>query len=123
MTSAPFPTGRTTIVGPSDLTGYIFGWDDLGPVFIRMIGSEAYYLACFSSFSLLHAFHSRTRVPYSSIKKIDEGTSFLESVPLTFQAQPLRVILDPYVTPEGRIRFLELRRDGADAAPNKGTPS
>lgn len=90
------------------LTGKLFPWRGTGPVFLSVPGSEDLYVPLFSKASSLRAAMARLRVAFVSIKKIDDGHEFLDSIPAAGVA--IKVILDLHWTPEGRARWLELQR-------------
>lgn len=90
-----------------DLTGRVFAWKNDEPVFLRMPQSDKLYLAVFSSARKLKKFHSIAHAPFKSIKQIENGPEFLTS----FVDHPqIVVIVDPYVTEQGRVRFLQVAR-------------
>lgn len=92
----------------AELDGMLFPWKD-GPVFVSMPGSDALYLPVFSKVEDLRPFLLRAQIFYLRIKQIQNGDEFIESLPRTDGVQEIKVILNPYYTPEGRVRFVELK--------------
>ncbi len=103
----PKPTGAP----PKEitLTGRVFGWlkDIQQPALFQMPGSPFFYLMCFTYAPNLRDFHSRADVPFDSIKQIDDGREFLETS--DFPKDQIRICLDPWFTPEGRVRYTEIQ--------------
>jgi len=98
---------RRTDKPPEDvtLTGKLFPWKNNQPVFLRVPKSPYYYLPCFSTEEKLRDVLKRAGVEFASIKQIQDGPEFLttEFPPLT------KIIIDPYFTAEGRVRWVELQ--------------
>jgi hypothetical protein len=114
---APRPTGKP--LENIELTGKLFPWGvDDQPVFLQMPACGDFFLPLFSTEDGLRLIYKD--IPFAKIKKVDDGPAFLASLPhfitdrttiLTWEAKPLlRVIVDPWFTPEGRVRFLEIQR-------------
>jgi hypothetical protein len=102
--TAPKPTGRSNIV---TLEGALFAWNRTReqPVLLAMPGSDLHYIACFSSAAKLREVHARARAPFDLIKQIEDGPEFLASVAAT---PGFAVIIDPWFTFEGRLRFTQV---------------
>ena len=92
------------------LTGKVFPWDPTidNPLLLRMEESPAHYLACFSSADALRAMMAKLGITGYTIKLIQDGLEFHSSLPSTVGGQILHVILDPYFTEQGRIRFTQV---------------
>jgi len=104
----PVPDG-TMIYAP--LTGMLIPWATRAPVLIHLLGSEAFYLPVFSTEEQLHSFMQMTTYVYDSIKMVENGVEFLESIPLRSpEGLDLIVIQNPRVTEEGRVRFFQIAR-------------
>lgn len=89
----------------------LFAWAEDQPVLLKIAGSPLFYLACFTSADNLRAMHLHLDAPFEKIKQIEDGLEFLSS----FDDHPnVIVIVDPYFTPEGRVRFVQVERE----APN-----
>lgn len=74
--------------------------------------SQAAYLPCFSEEQALREMMNRIGTPVGKVQVIDDAEEFLRSVPMKCPGgEPLHVILDPWFTPEGRVRFTMLLRD------------
>lgn len=80
------------------------------PVLLSIPGSTDYFLPCFSSASDLRKVLRRGRAAFDQIMQIDDGPSFLESIPPTLDEKRVRVIVDIRYLPNGRVRFLEVLR-------------
>lgn len=108
---APRPTGKP--LEEVTLSGKLFPWDLIAhaPVFLSMPASPHLYLACFSAAEKLEGVLSRARVSWDSVKRIEDGQEFLESMPRQCGGQEIKIIIDPYFTPEGRVRFTEIKWD------------
>lgn len=104
----PRPTGKPpTVLMSKALDGRIFAWRDGAPVLLNMPGTDAQYLAAFTTRARLEALYERACVPFDRIKVIDDGAEFLASL---HESDPaLVVILDPYFTEEGRVRFVQVQ--------------
>lgn len=99
-----------------DLTGYLFPHigakgDLVSPAFLTIPGSDALYLACFSSVERLQDMMKRLSITYAGIKAIYNGKEFIAGLPEEVSGSRLAVICDPYFTPEGKVRFIEIVRD------------
>lgn len=107
---APKPTGRTVLT-PATLSGLIFPWGaDNQPVLLSMPESEARYLPVFTSADKLRELMGKIKIPYAKIKQIMDGDEFLASVQVAFTvggmiASDIEVIVDPWMTIEGKVRY------------------
>lgn len=92
------------------LTGKLFPWNKSTeqPVLINMPGSPYFYLPLFSSKEKLEGMLAAGRIPFDSIKHIDDGREFLTSLTESPGWTETKVILDPYFLENGRVRFTEL---------------
>ena len=88
-----------------DLTGKLIPWDEGSPVFLRMPMSEHLYLPCFSTETKLTQCLERAGIAWKNIKHIDDGQEFLKSFP----CQEIKIIIDPYWTDKGTVRFTEVK--------------
>jgi len=110
-TAAAIPA--PTRVGNADevsLTGQLFAWRDHGlvtgePVLLAMPNTPCLYLACFTSEADLRLMHTIAAAPFDRIKQVQDGREFLSSIPPS-----ITVILNPRITPEGRVRFTQILR-------------
>ena len=89
------------------LDGMLFPWDGEQPVFFRMPGSDFFYLACFSSKEHLFDFMKHVGCDYRSVKQIENGREFMSS--FDGHHDRVKIILDPFYLPNGRVRFSEVR--------------
>jgi hypothetical protein len=108
MIDAQFPPPKQ--VGPQkflDLTGMLIPWAGGQPVLLNMMGvdSSVQYLPLFSEPEPLEAVLAQAGVGFESIKQVDDGPEFLDSIPVE-----IIVITDLRYTPEGKIRFHQVQR-------------
>ena len=76
------------------------------PVLLGIPGSPHLYLACFSTPEKLQGTMELAGIAFDKIKQVEEGYDFFTSIP-----RDVKIILDPYFLPNGRIRFTELMFD------------
>ena len=103
MTAPPQPTGKPP--AEISLTGMLFAWKAGQPVLIEMPGSDLRYLACFSTAARLREMHGAAGIVFDGIKMIEDEADFLSSIPAS-----ITVIVNPYTTAEGRMRFMQVHR-------------
>jgi len=105
---APRPTGRFTDI---TLTGCLVPFrgsvpaGNEQPSMLAVPGSPHSYVPVFSTLAKLALFMDRSAMPYENVKKIDDGSEFLASIP-----EWIPIMYDPYYTPENRVRWLEVQR-------------
>lgn len=114
MSDGPRPTGKPH--ESLNITGMLFPWNGLEPVLLMMPGSELLYLPLFSTPEQLNELMMQAKTPFVSIKKIDDGAEFLSGI---YDESPgarenVRVILNPYFLPNGRVRFTQIQLPGTD---------
>lgn len=85
------------------LSGMLMGWAEGQPCLMRVMGSDAWHLALFSTLDKLETAHDEGWFEYESIKVVDDGNEFLESLP-----KEIAVILDPYITEKGTMRYFQV---------------
>jgi hypothetical protein len=102
-TEGPKPTGRRSEVS---LTGALMPWKQGQPAFLSVPGSDALYLPIFSAQDKLEGMMACVHTPYQSVKQIQDEADFLSSIPTD-----IKIMFDPYFTPEGKVRWTELLRD------------
>lgn len=99
------------------LTGKLFPWDQKRqqPVLLNMPGSPYNYIALFSTKQKLDQMMQDAEVPFDGIKRIDDGVEFVQGLTESGPeaAASLKIILDPYFTEQGRVRFTELLLDAS----------
>jgi hypothetical protein len=108
----PKSTGRWEDVYTGDITGWLFPWDGEQPVLLRMPDSPHQYLPLFKSPEDLKKVMERANASYRSIKQVVDGVEFYQSIHEQrhpSEGSELKVILDLYFLPNGRVRFSELR--------------
>jgi hypothetical protein len=95
-----------------DLTGQVFPWEGDCPVYFRMAESPYLWLPIFSDASRLRGFLQQVGVSHERIKVIDDDRVFLDSFPRKNSAgDEIRFMLDPYLTEDGKVRYLEVLLD------------
>lgn len=94
-------------VEPQDvsLAGKLIPWDDEEnqPILLRVPDSEEPYLVLFSGVESLRVFLGLLGVRVDRIKRVDDPVDFLSSL-----HPSIHVIVDPYFTLEGKVRFHEV---------------
>lgn len=108
----PKPTGRATSISFPALTGFVFPWDGGQPVLLRMPGSPHWYLPLFQSAADLETLMAQANVPFRSIKQVEDGSVFISTLLAQRdmgEGQELKIIINPYYLPNGRVRFTELK--------------
>lgn len=91
------------------LTGtFIPGTED-GPLFMRIVASPYCYLVCFSELDQLVRVMEQTKQPFTTVKQINDGAAFLGTFPRAMDGKEIKVILDPYFTEEGHLRYIEVK--------------
>lgn len=108
---APRPTGKPLV--PLVLTGSLIPWNgDDGPVLLYMPGTTDFFLPVFSTEEKLRSTLTQAGVAFECVKHIDDGLEFLASVPRVMDDQRrVRIAVDLWYTPEGRVRFHEVQRE------------
>lgn len=107
---APCATGR--LPEAIELTGKLIPWYGMKahrtgqPALLSMPGSPSLYLPCFSTEEKLRIFLAEAKVPFESIKMIENGVEFLDGI--RESPEPVEVILDPYFLPNGHVRFMQV---------------
>lgn len=106
----PVPTGVVKDVFLQELINCCFAWNVLDdqPVFIRMANSPDLFLALFSDVENLKALYKAISVPFDGIKKILDGHEFIESIPRKVGEMSVRIILNPYLHGNGKVRYTQL---------------
>jgi hypothetical protein len=101
----PNPTGKP----PQDLTltGMLMPWCGDRPALVHMhgVGEGVFYLPLFDEEDKLRTVLARANVPFKSIKLVEDGFEFLDSIP-----PDIVVITNLRFTDEGRIRFMQVQR-------------
>lgn len=105
------PAPRSTGKPPAEivLTGMFLPWYAGTASCIDLPGAGDTYLKAvvvFSTVAKLEAAVKLIALPCERIKKIDEHWEFLASIPAD-----LLVVVDPWITPEGTTRYMQVLRD------------
>jgi hypothetical protein len=101
MEEGPKPTGRTLEL---EITGCVFPWEDGHPTYLQVPGSDLLYLPLFSYPDKIPDFMARAQIPYKELKQVMDGRDFASSFP-----RNIKLMVDPYFTAEGRVRWSEVR--------------
>ena len=80
------------------------------PIFLDMAGTSDVFLPVFSTVEKLTACLALLSLRSDATKQIDDPGEFLASIPVYFGDKRVRVIVDPYFTPQGTIRYREIQR-------------
>ena len=80
------------------------------PALLQMPGTNDFYLPCFSTEEKLRDIMKCIGGNYKT-KQIKDGAEFLSSIPMTYNGQNLHIIIDPWFTPEGKVRFTQIFRN------------
>lgn len=88
-----------------DLTGKVLPWDADGRVALLGVMGLGPAVPVFSTADKLRAAARVMPLPFASIKQIVHGQAFLDSIP-----GDVPVIVDPWVTPEGKVRYTMVLR-------------
>lgn len=108
---APRPTGK-----PAEelvLTGMLFAWDSERqvPLLLTMHGTTNLYLPCFKDKEALDAVMGKVYLDGYSIKQVDDGREFLNSLPRKDHDRDVKVVVNLRFVPNGRVRFSEVKWD------------
>lgn len=97
-----------------DLTDKLLPWREGQPVMLAMPGTDLMYLPLFSTEGQLRSLLERAGVPFESIKRVEDGWTFLHSfyVDNPWARKSIAVILDPYFLDNGRVRFVQVQLPG-----------
>jgi hypothetical protein len=99
----PQPTGRKKELS---LTGKLIPWYEGRPSYLNVPDSDTNYLPVFTAEEQLDGFLERAKVPYDDVKQITDGDEFVNSIPAH-----IIIMVDPYFTPQGRVRWCEVKRN------------
>lgn len=87
------------------ITGYVIPWRNGEPVLLEMAGCNDYFLPVFSLPEKLRA--AMSGIQYDSVKKIDNGLEFVDSLRNAVLDRPVRIAVD-LRWEGGRNRFAEI---------------
>lgn len=104
-TNAPKPTGK--LIEFIALTGMLLPWRQEQPVYLKLGGSDYYYLPVFGEEWLLRETMEKARTSFEKIKQINSSPEFLTSFPVHIQKQ-VRIAVNLRFTPEGKTRWIEV---------------
>lgn len=89
------------------LTGMLMPWANGQPVLLNMmgVGAMVLYLPLFDDPDQLRSVLERAGVGFESIKQVEDGPEFLDSVP-----RDIIIVVNLRFTEEGRIRYHQVQR-------------
>lgn len=73
---------------------------------LQIPGSPFFYVPVFTNSGQLKTLMAKAGTPFDSIKEITDGADFMTSFP-----NDVKVMHNPYFTPEGRVRWTEVLQD------------
>jgi hypothetical protein len=99
-----------------NITGYLMPWDVEfdQPVYLPLTGTPDQFILVFRAIIQLEEFCSiHVRNKLYKIKHIDDGIVMINSLPywLIPDEMRLRIMVDPWITEKGTIRFIEIIRE------------
>lgn len=100
--NAPKMVGELKTV---DLADKLIPFVDGQPHFMRVMGSPHFYLPCFDDEEQLKSTMELIGTTVYTVKKIDDGHEFLESIP-----EDIKIALNFRQMPNGKIRWTEIQR-------------
>lgn len=103
------PRALGTPAKPVSLMGNLIPWRDEQPVLLSMPGSSYFYIACFSTPEKLHEFMRQAGICYEKIKQVEDGAEFMKSLCEDRDQDDVKIIVDPYFLPNGRVRFMQVQ--------------
>lgn len=82
-------------------------------MFANMPGTDDLYIPIFSTVAKLNAMMKQTKIPFKSIKRIDDGPNFLDGIrnskpPEGHPDVQVKIAVDPYYTKRGTVRFTQI---------------
>lgn len=89
------------------LTGKLLPWRRGQPAILSVPKSPYFYVPIFDREEDLRSLLDRADVAFDSIKKVEDGRVFLESV--LGNGPDFKVIVNPYFTAEGRVRYIGVK--------------
>lgn len=95
----PKPTGAPAV--PVELKGRLLPYEDGFPVLVEVPGDDTRYVPCFASEQSLRSFMTRSRLKWTAIKQVQDADALMEDL----HAQQVSLMLDPYFTLDGRVRY------------------
>jgi hypothetical protein len=84
--------------------------NDRLPLVFAEPSSQDIYLACFTTAKKLKETLEKGRFSYKKVVQVKDGHDLAKSVPHYLKSRRIKIILDPYYTKEGKMRFSILDR-------------
>jgi hypothetical protein len=97
-----------TEIGPRaevTLTGLLLMWENEQPVLLRLGGVPGDCIPIFTCKDTLTRAATEFALAYGSIKQVYDGKQFLADM----LAQNVRIIVDPRIGPNGKVRYIDVR--------------
>jgi hypothetical protein len=88
-----------------DLAGMLLLWRGEQPVLIGIAGA-GFAVPLFTTKEKLEEAAKLYELPFDRIKTVDDQDEFLVSIP-----PEVLVVVDPWTTPQGTVRYLQVLRD------------
>lgn len=95
---------------PIDIRNHLMATRQNSPIFLGMPGTSDLFLPVFSTVEKLTAWLALLSMRSDATKQIDHPGEFLASIPLYYDNKRVRVIVDPYFTQQGTVRYREIQR-------------
>lgn len=93
------------------LTGMIMPGRADGVVLFQIPECQDYFVPLFTSEQMLRTTLAKAGIAFSILKQVEDGPSFLDNLPLLYNGQRIRVMVDPEIDPrDERFRFFEVLR-------------
>lgn len=113
ISNSVYPTGSP--VKKITLTGKLIPSYENRPVLLKIPDPEHaiqdndfWYLPCFSNIEKLENIMKFLKVEYLKVVQISDETEFINSIRVV---DFIKIIVDPYFTPEGKFRFCQVLED------------
>lgn len=101
---------------PTSLTGKLFPYRDGSPVLVAVAGCDDLFIPFFTDEGELRSVLGRLDIAFDRIKQVTDETEFLPSLPIVLPSgAALRLLLDPWFTETGTIRYVEVFRPAHEA--------
>jgi hypothetical protein len=111
MSMKPAATFGIAVKAGVTLDGKLIAWRNSGSmVLFTMEPSPHLYVACFSTKENLEKTLTRSRTQWDTIKQITNGNEFVDNLPRFLGPQEIKIIIDPWYTPENTVRYTAVER-------------
>jgi hypothetical protein len=79
-------------------------------VLMQMQDDPDLYLPLFSNSESLEKFLTKIKLRWTNIKQIHNGVEFINWLPRFQESREIKIILDPYYTPENTVHYIGIER-------------